>query len=327
MQLPSRLRQALEIELEKFSFNTLTDARAELTKSYRQANHSHPHIITDAQRLSYAVTRLPATYAAISHALATICHRAPNLKIESLLDLGAGPGTTCWAMHDMFSMLQTITAFERDPALIALGQRLAADAGPAINWQQGDLEQISSVQSADCIILSYAINELSPTAIAPLIELCWHAAQQLLLIVEPGTPAGFERIRQVRSQLLNWGGHLIAPCPHQATCPMTDGDWCHFAARVERTSAHRRLKGGTLGYEDEKFSYVAATKQPYPFPIAHVLSRPEQHGGHTKLKLCTAPGVQYVTVSKRDKEAYRIARRLEWGDDVDECEVTRPSRP
>ncbi|MCI0389431.1 MAG: small ribosomal subunit Rsm22 family protein [Acidobacteria bacterium] len=35
---------------------------------------------------------------------------------------------------------------------------------------------------------------------------------------------------------------------------MADGDWRHFAARIERSSLHRRINGAELGYEDGKYS-------------------------------------------------------------------------
>jgi ribosomal protein RSM22 (predicted rRNA methylase) len=203
-------------------------------------------------------------------------------------------------------------------ALAAIGKKLAQfSEQPAIQsaqWQEADLEKINDLPPHDLILLSYSIGELTPSRIEPLIDLCWQATKQLLLIVEPGTPVGFERIRLIRRQLIDRGAHLIAPCPHHLACPMAGGDWCHFAARVERTSLHRRLKGGSLGYEDEKFSYVAATKTAIPFPDSRILSQPQRHSGHVILKLCTPQGVQYPTISKKMGDLYKQARKADWGD-------------
>ena len=91
------------------------------------------------------------------------------------------------------------------------------------------------------------------------------------------------------------------------------GDWCHFAVRLERSAAHRRLKGGALGYEDEKFSYLVAGRAPAEMPLARIVRHPMARPGHIQLTLCTAQGLERRTVTKSQKEAYRRARRAEWG--------------
>ncbi|HKX33439.1 MAG TPA: small ribosomal subunit Rsm22 family protein, partial [Blastocatellia bacterium] len=97
-------------------------------------------------------------------------------------------------------------------------------------------------------------------------------------------------------------------------CPMPADDWCHFSRRVERSSLHRRLKGAELGYEDEKFSYVAVTREPLPPAAARVLRHPLRHPGVVKLRLCAADGLTALTVSRKGKEAWRQARKIDWGD-------------
>ena len=126
--------------------------------------------------------------------------------------------------------------------------------------------------------------------------------------------AGFGLIRVLRDDLVAFGGHLIAPCPHQNECPIPENDWCHFSRRFERSSLHRRIKSGALGHEDEKFSYVAAAKHPIQPVHTRVLRHPQRHSGHVHMQLCAGGGLQAVTVTRSDKENWRRARKTDWGD-------------
>lgn len=91
------------------------------------------------------------------------------------------------------------------------------------------------------------------------------------------------------------------------------GDWCHFAARVERSAEHRRLKGGELGYEDEKFSYVVASRLPVDAAGSRIVRHPMRYSGYTKLQLCTPEDLREETVTRSQKERYRKVKRKEWG--------------
>jgi ribosomal protein RSM22 (predicted rRNA methylase) len=92
-------------------------------------------------------------------------------------------------------------------------------------------------------------------------------------------------------------------------------DWCHFAARVSRSSLHRQVKGGSLPYEDEKFSYVAAARFPAAPAASRIVRHPQIRKGQVLLDLCTAEdGLRRETVTKRHGDAYRAARDADWGD-------------
>lgn len=317
MKLPPSLQAAIEHETGSVDMRQLSAAREELTRRYRNPS-GLPCMTTEAQRQAYVFSRLPATYAALDASMRAV-KGISDWRPASLLDLGAGPGTALWAACENFPTIGKATLIEKDPALSAIGKRLAeqSDHLPirSASWQAGDLEQIKELPPHDFVVLSYCIGELKPEAVLPLIELSWKAAGKLLLIVEPGTPAGFERIRWVRKSLIERGAHLAAPCPHALACPMAGGDWCHFAARVERTVLHRKLKGGSLGYEDEKFSYIAVSKEPVELPSSRLLSDPSRHSGHVALKLCTKEaGLQHPIISKKQGDLYKQARKADWGD-------------
>jgi ribosomal protein RSM22 (predicted rRNA methylase) len=134
-----------------------------------------------------------------------------------------------------------------------------------------------------------------------------------MLLMEPGTPKGFAFIRQLRGELLEAGAHVTAPCPAGMPCPMNQTDWCHFAARVERSSLHRRIKQGALGYEDEKFSYIAVAREPAILPPARIIRHPQQQPGLITLETCTPEGLRTEQVIKRNKDRFRAARRAGWG--------------
>jgi len=318
MQLPENLQLSIEKAISSYGLNHLITAREDLSERYRQGAQKNTLMDSDAHRTAYTLTRMPATFAAVMKVFKAIQIQAPDLKIESLLDLGAGPGTASWAAQETFEDLQTVTLVERDSALIQMGKKFMQENekfnASHINWLTMDLKQSLTLPTHDLVIFSYSIGELPSEVLPLLLEQAWQLTKKVLVIVEPGTPVGFEKIRFIRSQLLKLQAHLIAPCPHQNTCPMVGEDWCHFPARVERSSFHRLLKGGTLNYEDEKFSYIAATKEKFALPAARIVRYPLHRSGHTILTLCTSEGIQKPTISKKTKEAYKEAKKADWGD-------------
>ena len=47
----------------------------------------------------------------------------------------------------------------------------------------------------------------------------WQRRGQALVLIEPGTPQGFARIRAARAALIEAGAHIAAPCTHDNACP------------------------------------------------------------------------------------------------------------
>ena len=98
---------------------------------------------------------------------------------------------------------------------------------------------------------------------------------------------------------------------------MREPDWCHFAARAQRSRLHRQLKHGSLGYEDEKYSYVVVGRHlagQGASSASRVVARPLGRSGLVQLALCTTEGLRNVVVSRRQGAAYRAARDVAWGD-------------
>ncbi len=315
MRLPDDLRRAINQQVEAIPAPTMVRAAREISEAYRKADFASAPLKSLAHRLAYLQVRLPGTYAACNHVFDKTRELLPNFQPNSLLDLGAGPGTAAWAGADFFPSLETISLIERDAELLRLGQTLASNH-PILNtaaWTTADLRTFAPPPH-DIVVLSYALGELSVSHARRLITAAWSAAQ-LLILIEPGTPKAFERMAELRRQLIAEGATLAAPCPHEKECPLLlRGDWCHFAERLERTAEHRRIKGGSLGYEDEKFSYLAATRLPIAERTGRIVRHPQIHSGYVQLQLCATDGLHRCTVTKSQKDIYRAARKSAWGD-------------
>ena len=179
-------------------------------------------------------------------------------------------------------------------------------------WQVTDAG--SAAGRSDLVVVSYVIGELEPAALRGFVENAWTLAADTLVIVEPGTTPGYERVLATRDAVIAAGGSTLAPCPHVATCPLPEGDWCHFSTRLARSRTHRVAKGAERGFEDEKFSYAVLTRARIEAATARIIRRPEQNPGHVVFSLCTSEGLERRTVARREKEAYRDARKRAWGD-------------
>jgi ribosomal protein RSM22 (predicted rRNA methylase) len=320
MRLSRDLQLAIEHETSKIDRGLLAQASAQLTQQYKAANFASPVLATAAQRAAYLAVRLPATYAASWRVFSEVRRLVPETEIGSLLDLGAGPGTALFAAAEVFPAIQQATLIESDAALIDLGRGLAAQSPLAVvrsaNWLRHDLRSGLPRSPHDLVVISYTLGELPSSAAEMLVRQAWSCANEFLVVIEPGTMRGFGAVHAARSLLIAAGGHILAPCPHAAACPLAGSadDWCHFAQRVERTSQHRQLKGGALGYEDEKFSYVVAARKSSPSARARILRHPRKLSGHVQLTLCGLHGVESQTITRSQKGRYKLARKAQWGD-------------
>ena len=270
--------------------HSLKNAFTRLSNAYRQGESSAV-LKERADYLAYAVARMPATYAVLETVLSEVAKRWP-FKIKTFLDLGSGPGTAYWAAD-----CEYYKAVERDVSFI----RLAQELGVKGEWVQSSLESYAFTP-VDLTLFSYVIAEIKEYE---NLVMRAYDATNVLVIVEPGTPAGFERIRLLRRQLIVQGAHILAPCPGEGECPMKEGNWCHFSKRLARSRLHRSIKGGDLGYEDEKYAYIVATKAPGFACRARILTHPHVSKGRVSLPVCLGCTLQSITLKKT---------KLKWGD-------------
>ncbi|MEU6058091.1 small ribosomal subunit Rsm22 family protein [Streptomyces sp. NPDC047097] len=321
------LRAALAGLLDGLPTTRAAQAVDRLIASYRGTTPTDAPVLRDrSDVVAYAAYRMPATFEAVREALGALRDAAPDWVPATHTDVGGGTGAATWAVADVWEDEAPRTAVLdwAEPAL-ALGRELAAASGipelRAADWRRARIGAALTLDPADLVTVSYVLKELTPADRTALVAEAARAARAVV-VVEPGTPDGYERIIAARDQLIGAGFTVAAPCPHSAACPIVPGsDWCHFAARVSRSSLHRRVKGGSLAYEDEKYAYIAAVRLPVapeapvtPAP-ARVVRRPQIRKGQVLLELCTADeGLARRTVTKRHGDHYKAARDADWGD-------------
>lgn len=317
MELPFALRQSVERMLEHQPLQALRRASARLSSRYRQeVRDGHFHIHDALAAKAYLATRLPATFAAIRAALETVSEADTDFAPSSLLDFGAGPGSALWAATDCWPGIESAVMVEASAAIRDVGSTLAEALPVRAEWIEGDLVKgLPALAPADLVTLAYVLDEVAGADIPPIVSNLWTLTRHVLVIVEPGTPAGWQRILAARSVLLNAGAHLMAPCAHSLGCPIAAPDWCHFSRRVARSRLHRLVKEGEVPWEDEKYIFLAASRGVAAPAAARVLAPPQVSSGMIRLKLCKTDGTAAeVLVTKRDGAAFKQARRTDWGD-------------
>jgi ribosomal protein RSM22 (predicted rRNA methylase) len=278
----------------------------------------------DTAALGYAGLILPAAYAQLRGAMSATAERAPGWRPATMLDIGSGPGTALWAAVEQWPSLDSLTAWEREPAFIALGRRLAkASHHPAIRdarWEQVTLgaRLPGNVPQYNLIIIGHVLNELDEKLRGEVVSLAWEHCSGVLLIVEPGTSAAFPVVRAAREQLLGMGGYTIAPCAHDNPCPLV-GDWCHFPQKLHRPAFQRRAKEGTAGWEESKFSYAAMARFPPNKPIwGRLIHQPHVQKFGVTLTVSSREGIVNPLIPKRDKALFKRASDYRWGDALKE---------
>ena len=315
---PLELRRAVDEAIRGVGLNALRAAADRLSAAYRGHAPRPAGARNDIDRLAYAAARMPATYHAASAVLRELRHRCPALRVESMLDIGSGPATCLWAAWSELDELSRATLIEPDPAMVALGTRLLRGARLAARvdavWWTGDTGRLAAAPAHDLVVAGYLLGELDAAGRRQVVDDGWKASRGAFAIIEPGSAAGFRRVLEARDRLIAAGARIVAPCPHAAACPLPPDDWCHFAARLNRTALQRGLKRGALAYEDEKYAYVAAVRDAGAPAPGRVIRRPRLAPGRVTLRLCRTDGLRDETVERTRRADYRAARKTRWGD-------------
>jgi ribosomal protein RSM22 (predicted rRNA methylase) len=310
--LPGNLNVALSRWLADEGRGGLSLAASDLSRAYKAGSSS-----SAVSLAAYVATRVPATFAANGRVLEALTEAWPAFAPRTLLDVGAGPGVASWAVLARWPDISQVTQIERDTKFVGLARRLNSESDVVVlqkaEVRQVQLQAVPDVE-ADLVVASYVLAELPLQQMALVSEHLWAAATQALVLIEPGTPQGFGRLRVIREHLLKRGANVVAPCTHAAACPMAGDDWCHFKVRLARSREHMHAKGAVVPFEDEAFSYLVFSKQPLALTGARIIAPPEVNKPGISLQLCGALGLATEVIARRDKGPYKIAKRKRWGD-------------
>jgi ribosomal protein RSM22 (predicted rRNA methylase) len=316
MRISNELISKIESLTRGISVTELSSSRQELSSIYKEESciKNFNPLKSDRLRYAYLIARFPATYAVVYQVLGEMQKRCGPDAVHTLLDIGAGPGTVLLAALEAGLALRGATMVERDLGFIQLGKSLV-DENLEQRWLCQDFTKALKLPPHDLVIASYSLGELRESDRIKILETLWLLTNKILIIIEPGTKARFESLKKIRESLLSSGAFLVAPCPHSKVCPLQKRDWCHFSARIERSSLHRKIKDATLNYEDEKFSYVIFSKNKIEACQNRVIRHPFKGAGFINLQLCSKSGIEEKIITKKNKPQFAYSKKIEWGDE------------
>lgn len=318
MEIPKTLENVIEEEIKNIKISELKEEAKKLSYRYMNEKRTGESFITnELQAITYSIIRMPATYGAVTTALKN-CLELTEVKIETLLDVGAGTGAATWATSNLIN-LEHITCIERELNMQKVGNKLmeSNELLRHATWISKDIVKEEIAEKADLVIASYMTNEFKEEERIKVIKKLISATNKILLIIEPGTPEGHQIIKSIKEYCIENNLYVIAPCVSQEECKLDINNWCHSTCRIQRTKIHKLLKDGDVPYEDEKFSYIAISKQKIDTPNSRILRHPIIKSGFVNLDLCTKDGIKSVTISKKDGDLYKQAKKKNCGDSLD----------
>ena len=227
MQLQEELKNKLGEISNKYKENELKSAYEGISERYMNAKRTGNSLLSSEKDVvAYANARMPATYPAVYTAFSKGLDYINVEEIKTLIDIGAGTGAATWAINESIR-LEKITCVEKEKNMLEFGKNLmqGSKLEEIVSWKEQDLTNKKLEEKADLIVASYMLNEIEESKKIKILENLWNNANELLFIIEPGTPENYKNILKYRDYIIQNGGYILAPCPHQNKCELPIDDW------------------------------------------------------------------------------------------------------
>lgn len=150
-----------------------------------------------------------------------------------MLDWGCGSGMASRRLLRAFGSgwCTGLTVWDHSPLAADFAAEAAAKEFPGLPVARATPGALHGEDPAGLLVISHVLNELPPAALDSLLALAARAAA--VVWVESGSSAVSRALGSARERLRTVF-HVIAPCTHEASCPVLatgrERDWCHFFA-------------------------------------------------------------------------------------------------
>ena len=208
---------------------------------------------------AYASFYLPTNYQKFSMLMSQLPSEIRSqLGVCEVIDFGTGPGTYLLAFMDYFGSdhCAGLVGVDKDQVMLSQARKLLSGTYPNVGSK---LKLSSSIPANELdqprlLIFGNSLNELSTEQVKEVII---EVEPQFLLFIEPGTPAVFDSMINIREWLASREFACFYPCPSiKLSCPVAQrvsegrDDWCHQVWRGTHEEGIERL--GQLAKIDRK---------------------------------------------------------------------------
>ncbi len=232
---------------------------------------------------------------------------------RTVFDWGCGSGIAARRVIQFFGADQfdELLVWDHEALACDFAATAAERAFTGLRVAQATPGFIAATEPIGLLLISHVLNELSPDHLATLRQLILRA--QAVIWVEPGTHVVSRGLGLIRDAVRD-DFRVIAPCTHQAACPMFapehGRDWCHqFAAPPAEIFANPDwVKFGQRAGIDLRglpysFLVLDRTAAPLAPGWSHIIGRPERFKPYVRLLNCDATGLHELTLPKRSDGA------------------------
>lgn len=281
--LPDKFQEKIQAALESIGYSLeqphkLAKAVLKLADHYQQKTQQTPWNSNEMLAASIAYY-LPLNYIRNCKVFDEALQQNFAISATHHLDYGVGLGPSRWAAQQIGYPLPTNDfVIDRSPKSLEILQKFFCDDRLNSSWNPSLAAQTRAV-------FSYSLNEL--------LEIPdWFFKLKDIIILEPSTQEKGRKLMELRSQLMEKGYSIWAPCTHHESCPLltqSKKDWCHDRVHWTQPSWYQKIENALpIKNHTLTFSYLLASRTPAPREpnAGRIVGDPLNEKGKTRWLYC-----------------------------------------